>query len=72
VHKHKTVIGKGVFIGSDTTLVAPVTVEEGAYVGAASCITKDVPRDALAIARAHQEIRPDWAKQRREKMKKRD
>jgi bifunctional UDP-N-acetylglucosamine pyrophosphorylase/glucosamine-1-phosphate N-acetyltransferase len=72
VHKHKTVIGNGVFIGSDTTLVAPVTVEEGAYVGAASCITHDVPRDALAIARARQENRPGWAKARREKMKNRD
>ncbi len=72
VQKHKTVIGNGVFIGSDTTLVAPVTVEEGAYVGAASCITENVPRDALAIARARQENLPGWAKRRREKLNKKD
>src|SRR5437879_10816052 len=42
-HKHKTVIGDGVFIGSDATLVAPVRVGKGAYVAAASCITEDVP-----------------------------
>ena len=70
VHKHRTVIGKGAFIGSDTTLVAPVTVAEGAYVGAGSCITKDVPADALAVARAQQVNRPGWAKARREKIKK--
>jgi bifunctional UDP-N-acetylglucosamine pyrophosphorylase/glucosamine-1-phosphate N-acetyltransferase len=70
VHKHKTTIGNGAFIGSDTTLVAPVSVGDGAYVGAGSCITKDVPADALAIARGHQENRHDWAKARREKMKK--
>ena len=70
VHKHRTVIGKGAFIGSDTTLVAPVTVADGAYVGAGSCITKDVPADALAVARAHQVNRPGWAKARREKIKK--
>ena len=54
VNKHKTVIGDGVFIGSDTTLVAPVRVAEGAYIGAASCITQDVPADALAVARGMQ------------------
>ena len=52
--KHKTVIGDGVFIGSDATLVAPVTVANGAYVAAASCITDDVPEDALAFGRARQ------------------
>jgi bifunctional UDP-N-acetylglucosamine pyrophosphorylase/glucosamine-1-phosphate N-acetyltransferase len=70
VNKHKTVIGDGVFIGSDTTLVAPVRVAEGAYVGAASCITEDVPADALAVARGMQVNKPGWAKARREKLKK--
>ena len=71
VHKHKTVIGDGAFIGSDTTLVAPVRVAEGAYVGAGSCITQDVPADALAVARGMQVNKPEWAKKRREKLKNR-
>jgi bifunctional UDP-N-acetylglucosamine pyrophosphorylase/glucosamine-1-phosphate N-acetyltransferase len=70
VNKHKTVIGDGAFIGSDTTLVAPVYVAEGAYVGAASCITEDVPADALAVARGPQVNKAGWAKQRREKLKR--
>jgi bifunctional UDP-N-acetylglucosamine pyrophosphorylase / glucosamine-1-phosphate N-acetyltransferase len=49
VNKHKTVIEDGVFVGSDSTLVAPVTIGRGAYVAAASCITEDVPADALAL-----------------------
>ncbi len=49
VNKHKTVIEDGVFIGSDSTLVAPVKIGRGAYVAAASCITEDVPADALAL-----------------------
>ena len=61
VRKMKTVIGAGAFIGSDTTLVAPVTVGAGAYVGAGSTITKDVPGDALAVSRAQQTVRPGWA-----------
>ena len=52
VNKHMTRIGKGVFVGSDTTLVAPVTVGDGAYIGAGSCITKNVPAGALAVSRA--------------------
>ena len=51
VHKHPTTIGKRVFIGSDTALVAPVRVGDGAYVGAGSVITKNVPADALGVAR---------------------
>ena len=51
-HKHTTMIEDGAFIGSDSTLVAPVKVGKGAYVGAASCITDDVPPDSLAIGRA--------------------
>jgi bifunctional UDP-N-acetylglucosamine pyrophosphorylase/glucosamine-1-phosphate N-acetyltransferase len=70
VNKHKTVIGDGAFIGSDTTLVAPVYVAEGAYIGAASCITEDVPADALAVARGPQVNKAGWAKQRREKLKR--
>ena len=65
VNKHKTRIGKDAFIGSDSTLVAPVTVGDGAYIGAGSCITKDVPADALAVGRAHQMTKPGWAAARR-------
>ena len=65
VHKHKTRIGKGVFVGSDSTLVAPVTVEDGAYIGAGSCITKDVPAGALAVARARQISREGWVAAKR-------
>ena len=54
VNKHTTVIEDGVFIGSDATLVAPVRIKKGAYVGAASCITDDVPEDSLAIGRGRQ------------------
>jgi len=70
VHKHKTVIGDGVFIGSDSTLVAPVRVGKGAYVGAASCITEDVPDDALAVGRARQVVKDGWAKEKRAARKK--
>jgi len=66
VHKHKTVIGDGVFVGSDATLVAPVTVGKGAYVAAASCITEDVPPDSLALGRAKQVVKEGWAKKKRE------
>ena len=63
--KHPTVIGDGAFIGSDSTLVAPVRVGKGAYVGAASCITSDVPDDALAIGRAKQIVKEGWASEKR-------
>ena len=65
VNKNTTVIEDGVFIGSDTTLVAPVRVGKGAYVGAASCITDDVPKDALAVGRARQVTKEEWARQKR-------
>jgi bifunctional UDP-N-acetylglucosamine pyrophosphorylase/glucosamine-1-phosphate N-acetyltransferase len=65
VHKHTTVIEDGVFIGSDSTLVAPVKVGHGAYVGAASCITDDVPPDSLAVARARQIVKDGWVKTKR-------
>jgi len=70
VHKHKTTIDDGVFIGSDTTLVAPVRVGKGAYVGAASCITDDVPDDALAIGRGRQVVKEGWARQKRAELGK--
>jgi bifunctional UDP-N-acetylglucosamine pyrophosphorylase/glucosamine-1-phosphate N-acetyltransferase len=66
VNKHKTVIGDRVFVGSDTTLVAPIEVGSGAYIGAASCLTEDVPADALAIGRARQSNKEGWAKAKRE------
>jgi carbonic anhydrase/acetyltransferase-like protein (isoleucine patch superfamily) len=65
VNKHTTVIEDGVFIGSDSTLVAPVRVGKGAYVGAASCITEDVPEDALAVGRARQIVKEGWAREKR-------
>ncbi len=65
VHKHTTVIEDGVFVGSDSTLVAPVRVGKGAYVAAASCITSDVPEDALAIGRAQQVVKAGWAREKR-------
>jgi bifunctional UDP-N-acetylglucosamine pyrophosphorylase/glucosamine-1-phosphate N-acetyltransferase len=65
VHKHTTIIEDGVFIGSDSTLVAPVRVGKGAYVAAASCITEDVPEDALALGRAQQVVKEGWAGRKR-------
>ena len=65
VNKQRTHIGKGVFVGSDSTLVAPVTVEDGAYIGAGSCITKDVPQERLAVGRARQFTKEGWAASRR-------
>lgn len=65
VNKHQTVIEDGVFVGSDTTLVAPVKVERGAYIGASSCITDDVEADALAIGRGRQTVKPGWAREKR-------
>jgi bifunctional UDP-N-acetylglucosamine pyrophosphorylase/glucosamine-1-phosphate N-acetyltransferase len=67
VNKHVTRIGKAAFVGSDTTLVAPVTVGDGAYIGAGSCITKDVPANALAVSRAKQANIEGWATARRAK-----
>lgn len=64
--KHQTVIEDGAFIGSDSTLVAPVRVGKGAYVGAASCITKDVPPESLAIARGQQVVKEGWVKAKRQ------
>jgi len=65
VHKHRTIIEDDVFIGSDSTLVAPVRVGKGAYVAAASCITDDVPEDALALGRARQTVKEGWVERKR-------
>ena len=70
VSKHKTVIEDGVFVGSDSTLVAPVKIGHGAYIGAASCITAEVPADSLAIARGMQVVKEGWAKRKREERQK--
>jgi bifunctional UDP-N-acetylglucosamine pyrophosphorylase/glucosamine-1-phosphate N-acetyltransferase len=67
VAKHPTRIGKGAFVGSDSTLVAPVEIGEGAYIGAGSCITKDVPAGALAVSRSRQITKEGWAAARRAK-----
>jgi bifunctional UDP-N-acetylglucosamine pyrophosphorylase/glucosamine-1-phosphate N-acetyltransferase len=64
VTKHPTVIEDDVFVGSDTQFVAPVRIGRGAVVGAGSTITKDVPPGSLAVSRARQEIKKDWAKKR--------
>jgi bifunctional UDP-N-acetylglucosamine pyrophosphorylase/glucosamine-1-phosphate N-acetyltransferase len=63
--KQTTTIGDGVFVGSDSTLVAPVSVGDGAYIGAGSCITQPVPAGALAIGRAHQVTKEGWVAARR-------
>ena len=70
VNKFKTTIGKGVFVGSDSTLVAPITVGDGAYIGAGSCITKDVPADALSVGRSRQITKDGWAAVKRANQKK--
>ena len=67
MHKHLTTIGDGVFVGSDSTLVAPVTLGDGAYVAAGSCITHDVPAGALALGRSRQVDKPEWAARRKSK-----
>jgi bifunctional UDP-N-acetylglucosamine pyrophosphorylase/glucosamine-1-phosphate N-acetyltransferase len=63
--KHQTIIEDGVFIGSDSQLIAPVTIGKGAYVGAGSSIASDVPPDSLAIARSRQVVKPEWAAKRK-------
>ena len=65
VAKHRTDIGKGAFIGSNSALVAPVKIGDGAYVGSGSVVTKNVPADALTLERAEQRIKLGWAKRLR-------
>lgn len=64
-NKHATKIGDGVFVGSDSTLVAPLTIGEGAYIAAGSCITEDVPEGSLALGRSRQTTKPGWVSARR-------
>lgn len=68
--KHKTTIGAGVFVGSNSTLVAPVTLEDGAFVAAGSVVTHDVPKDSLVLARAKSVIKEGWATLYRNRKKK--
>lgn len=65
VAKHRTEIGKGAFIGTNSSLVAPVKIGEGAYVGSGSVITADVPANALALGRARQVVKEGWAQRLR-------
>ena len=69
--KHQTVIGKGAFIGTNSSLVAPVTIGDGAYLGSGGVITKNVPADALAVARAEQINKEGWAARYNTAQKKR-
>ena len=70
VHKNRTTIGDNVFVGSDTMMVAPVTIGDGALVGASSCVTKDVPADALYLERSKERIVEGYAARRLERLKK--
>jgi len=65
--KHQTTIGDKVFVGSNSTLVAPLTLADGAYIAAGSTITKDVPAGALGVGRARQENKEGWREKRRQK-----
>ncbi|MGH6684534.1 MAG: DapH/DapD/GlmU-related protein, partial [Pseudolabrys sp.] len=65
VAKHRTDIGKGAFIGSNSALVAPVKIGDGAYIGSGSVVTRNVPADALSLERAEQTIKVGWAKRLR-------
>ncbi len=69
VNKYKTEIGDGVFVGSDSTLVAPLKIGNGAYIAAGSCITEDVPEDSLALGRSRQTNKEGWAKTKRASLK---
>ena len=65
VDKHATLIGDDAFVGSDTTLIAPVSIGAGAYIAAGSAISKDAPAGQLSIARARQETVPGWKRPRK-------
>ena len=64
--KHPTVIGSSVFVGTNSTIVAPVTLADGSYIAAGSTVTADVPAGALAIGRARQENKEGWVARRKE------
>ncbi len=65
--KHQTIVGDRAFVGSNSSLVAPLTIGEGAYIAAGSVITKDVPADALVVERSPQVVKEGWAARRRER-----
>jgi bifunctional UDP-N-acetylglucosamine pyrophosphorylase/glucosamine-1-phosphate N-acetyltransferase len=65
MHKHTTIIEDGVFVGSDSTLVAPIRLGKGSYVAAGSCITDDVPEESLALGRSRQIVKEQWVKQKK-------
>jgi bifunctional UDP-N-acetylglucosamine pyrophosphorylase/glucosamine-1-phosphate N-acetyltransferase len=67
--KHRTVIGEGAFVGTNTSLVAPITIGANAYIGSGSVITADVPADALALGRGRQAVKEGWAADFRRKAK---
>jgi len=67
--KHRTRIGERVFVGSNSTLVAPMEIGDGAYLAAGSVITEPVPADALALGRARQVLKEEWARKRRDRAK---
>jgi bifunctional UDP-N-acetylglucosamine pyrophosphorylase/glucosamine-1-phosphate N-acetyltransferase len=64
-HKHQTTVGAGAFVGSDSTLIAPVTIGDNAYVAAGSAITENVPDEALAVARSRQQNKEGWVARRK-------
>jgi bifunctional UDP-N-acetylglucosamine pyrophosphorylase/glucosamine-1-phosphate N-acetyltransferase len=68
--KHPTLIGEGAFVGSNSTLVAPLEIGDGAYLAAGSVITENVPPDALALGRARQVVKPEWASKKRARQKR--
>jgi len=70
-NKTRTEIGAGVFVGSNSSLVAPVKIGDGAYIGSGSVITKDVPADALGLGRAREEQRLGWAAKFRDRLGRR-
>ena len=70
-NKHKTTIGDGAFVGTNSSLVAPITIGAGAYLGSGGVITEDVPADALALGRAKQANKEGWAKRYRAAQEKR-
>ena len=65
--KHRTIVGDNAFIGCNTNLVAPVKIEDNSYIAAGSTITQDVPKNALAIARARQVNKENWVIKRHKK-----
>ncbi|MFN7177872.1 MAG: bifunctional UDP-N-acetylglucosamine diphosphorylase/glucosamine-1-phosphate N-acetyltransferase GlmU, partial [Thermaurantiacus sp.] len=69
VNKHRTEIGAGAFVGTNSALVAPVRIGDGAYVASGSVVTEDVPGDALAVARARQVTKPGLAARLRARLK---